>query len=49
MIRGILLMFLSPEAIVRLFGALKLEKFDYLYSIVGLTLGLYLTYTAFRR
>jgi hypothetical protein len=44
LIRSIPLLFLSPEAIGRLFKMLRFEELFYLYAGISFVLGLYLTY-----
>ena len=48
LIRGLLLLFLSPAAILQLFGMIHLEQSFYLYIAISLLLGAYLTYGGFR-
>jgi hypothetical protein len=48
LIRGLLVLFLPPEAGVGLFVGLHYEQFFYLYLAIPLVLGVYLTYCGFR-
>jgi energy-coupling factor transporter transmembrane protein EcfT len=48
LIKGLLLLFLSPEGVVRFLGRLHYEQFFYLYAAATLILGVYLTYGGFR-
>jgi len=48
LIRGLLLLFLSPEAIAGLFERIHFEQFFYLYIAISLAAGGYLTYGGFR-
>jgi hypothetical protein len=48
LIRGVLLLFLSHEALVAVFTSLHFGEFFYAYVAVILILGLYLTYAGFR-
>lgn len=48
LIRGLLLLSLSPEAIVGLFETIHFEQLFYLYIAISLVLGAYLTYSGFR-
>jgi hypothetical protein len=43
LIRSIILLFLSPEAIARFIKAIRYERNYYLYTAVPLLIGLYLT------
>ena len=47
LIRGLILLFLSPQAVVGLYEAIHFEEFFYLYVAISLVLGLYLTYAGF--
>ncbi len=47
LIRGLLLLFLSPEAAAELFERLHFEQFFYLYVAVSLIIGVYLSYGGF--
>ena len=47
LIRGLLLLFLWPEAAVGLFAGLHFEQLFYLYVAISLILGIYLTYAGF--
>lgn len=46
-VRAVLLMFLSQDALWALFDALELEKYYYASNVFGLLLGGYLTYSGF--
>lgn len=49
LIKGLLLLFLSPEAAVGLFiGGLHYEQLFYLYAAIALIFGVYLTYGGYR-
>ena len=48
LIRGLLLLFLPPGAMVGLFEMFHFEDLFYLYAAVALILGLYLTYAGFK-
>ncbi len=47
LIRGLILLFLSPAAILQLFGMIHLEQLFYLYIAISLVIGAYLTYGGF--
>jgi hypothetical protein len=47
LLRGLLLLFLSPAAAVGLFAELHFEQLFYLYAAISLILGVYLTYGGF--
>jgi hypothetical protein len=47
LLRGVLLLFLSPAATARLFEALRFAEWFYLYAAIPLILGAYLTYAGF--
>ena len=47
LIRGTILLFLSPQAAARLFEMLHFEERYYLYAGITVALGLYLTYAGF--
>lgn len=49
LVRGVVLLFLLPEAVVRLFEIFRFEELYYLYAGITLVLGLYLTYAGFSR
>jgi hypothetical protein len=49
LIRNVLLLFLPAQAIVALVDAFQVERFSYLYALIGLAIGLYLTYAGFSR
>ena len=48
LIRGLLVLFLSPGAEVRLFTGLRYDQLFYPYCGIGLVLGVYLTYGGFK-
>jgi hypothetical protein len=48
LIRGVLILFLSPDAMVSLVEMFRFEEFFYLYVAIPLFLGLYLTYAGFK-
>jgi hypothetical protein len=48
MIRGLLLLSLSPETLAGLLGMVHFEQLFYLYVLISLVLGVYLTYSGFR-
>jgi hypothetical protein len=48
LIRGLLLLFLSPAAAIGLFKGLHLEQLFYIYLSLSLLFGVYLTYSGFR-
>jgi hypothetical protein len=48
-IRNALLLFLPAEAVVALFEALHVDRLYYLYAVIDLALGMYLTYVGFKR
>ena len=48
LIRGVLILFLSPDAMVSLFEVFRFEEFFYVYAAIPLILGLYLTYAGFK-
>ena len=47
LVRGLLLLVLSPEAIVRLFAMIHFEQLFYFYIAVSFVIGAYLTYGGF--
>ena len=47
LIRGGMLMFVSPEALLSLVDSIELPKYHFLSNIVGLLIGIYLAYTGF--
>jgi hypothetical protein len=47
LIRGMLLLFLPPDALVSLFASFHFEEFFYIYVAAILVLGLYLAYAGF--
>lgn len=48
LIRGLLLLFLSPAAAMGLFAGLHFGELFYLYVAISLVFGIYLTYGGFR-
>lgn len=46
-IRGVLFLFLAPEATLHILAAMQFEQFFYVYLGVPFVLGIYLTYLAF--
>jgi len=48
LIRGIVLLFLSPEETVGLLSLLRYEDLFYMYAAIPIVLGLYLTWASFR-
>lgn len=48
LIRGLLLLFLSPEGLATYFAMFHFEDLFYIYAAITLVLGLYLTYAAFK-
>jgi hypothetical protein len=48
LIRGLLLLSLSPEAILGLLGTIHFAELFYLYVSISLVIGAYLTYGGFR-
>jgi hypothetical protein len=49
LIGNVLLLLLPAQAIVALVDAFQVERFSYLYALIGLAIGLCLTYAAFSR
>jgi type III secretory pathway component EscR len=49
LIRNSLLQFLPSEAVVALFEAFHVDQLYYLYAVIDLAIGLYLTYAGFSR
>ena len=49
LIRNSLLLFLPSEAVVALFQAFHVDQLYYLYAVIDLAIGIYLTYAGFRR
>jgi hypothetical protein len=49
LVRGVLLLLLTPDAIARLFDAVRFGELFYLYAALALLFGLYLTWAGFRR
>jgi len=47
LIRGVLFLFLPPEATLRILAAMQFERFFYIYLAIPFVLGLYLSYLAF--
>jgi hypothetical protein len=47
LIRGVLFLFLLPEATLRILAAMQFERFFYIYLVIPFLLGLYLSYLAF--
>ena len=47
LIRGVLFLFLPPEATLRILAAMQFERFFYIYLVIPFLLGIYLTYLAF--
>ena len=47
LLRGLVLLFLPHEMIVRLFAMSRFEDFSYIYAAIPLMLGLYLTFAGF--
>jgi hypothetical protein len=48
LIRGLLLLFLSPAAAIGLFAGLHFEQLFYLYAGITFIIGAYLAYAGFR-
>jgi len=48
LVRGVLVLFLSPEAEVALFAGLRYDQLFYVYLALPLALGAYLTHGGFR-
>ena len=46
-IRGVLFLFLPPEATLHILAAMQFEQFFYVYLGIPFVLGIYLTYLAF--
>lgn len=49
LIKGIVLLFLPPQAVPQYFSALHYQQLFYLYAAVMVALGAYLTYAGFKR
>jgi uncharacterized membrane protein len=49
LVRGAVLLLLTPDAVARLFDAFRFADLFYLYAAIALLLGLYLTWEGFRR
>jgi hypothetical protein len=47
LLRGAILLFLPPDAVVRLFEMARFEEYFYVYVAVPLVIGLYLTFAGF--
>lgn len=47
LIRGVLFLFLPPEATLAILAAMQLQRFFYIYFAIPFVLGIYLTYLAF--
>jgi 1,4-dihydroxy-2-naphthoate octaprenyltransferase len=47
LIRGVLFLFLPPEATLAILAAMQFERFFYVYLAIPFVLGIYLTYLAF--
>jgi hypothetical protein len=48
LIRGLILLFLSPSTAIGLLAGLHFEQLFYLYIAISLLFGIYLTYSGFR-
>ncbi len=48
-LRNALVLFLPAEALLALFDAFHVERFYYLYAVIDLLIGVYLTWAGFRR
>ena len=48
LIRGVVLLLLTPDTVAKLFEMVRFADFFYLYDGIALALGLYLTYAGFR-
>jgi hypothetical protein len=48
LVRGLLLLSLSPETLAGLLGMVHFEQLFYLYVMISLVLGVYLTYSGFK-
>lgn len=48
LIRSVVLLFISPEAVRNFIGAIRFEQNYYLFAGISLLLGLYLTYAGFK-
>jgi hypothetical protein len=49
LIRGVLFLFLPPEATLYILAAMQFERFFYIYLAIPFVLGTYLTYLSFSR
>jgi hypothetical protein len=47
LIRGLVLLFLPPQAAIGLFAGIRFEQLFYLYFAISLAVGVYLTYGGF--
>jgi uncharacterized membrane protein len=47
LIRGLLLLFLPPDAMINLFEMVRFGELFYIFAVISLVLGLYLTYGGF--
>ena len=47
LIRGVLFLYLPPEATLRILEAMQFERFFYIYLAIPFVLGIYLTYVSF--
>jgi hypothetical protein len=47
LIRGVLFLFLPPEATLSILEAMQFERFFYIYLAIPFVLGIYLTYMSF--
>jgi hypothetical protein len=47
LIRGVLFLFLPPEATLSILEAMQFERFFYIYLAIPFVLGIYLTYISF--
>jgi hypothetical protein len=47
LIRGVLFLFLPPEATLHILAAMQFERFFYVYLAIPFVLGIYLTFLAF--
>ena len=49
LLRNALVLFLPPDALLALFDAFHIERFYYLYGVIDLLIGIFLTSAGFRR
>ena len=49
MVRGVLFLFLPPEATLGILAAMQFERLFYVYLAIPFVLGIYLTYLAFTK